>query len=88
MPDDGNGSATRNIVPTVHMVDVILINQASMVFVPEANTTELEQSNISEDGQNRVTSASYSRRTPAMRWSVKDTRKFYDLLRQFGTNFQ
>ena len=76
MPDDGNGSATRNIVPTVHMVDgKILINQASMVFVPEANN-RIEQSNISEDGQNRVTSASYSRRTPAMRWSVKILENF------------
>ncbi len=78
----------RNIVPTVHMVDGnIVINQASMVFVPEANNTALEESNTAEDNHNRVTSASYSRRTPAMRWTVKDTRKFYDLLRQFGPNF-
>eukprot|EP00944_MAST-04C_sp_MAST-4C-sp1_P015642 g15642.t1 len=78
----------RNIVPTVHMVDGnIVINQASMVFVPEANNTALEESNTAEESHNRVTSASYSRRTPAMRWTVKDTRKFYDVLRQFGPNF-
>jgi hypothetical protein len=88
LSENRNNSPPRNIVPTVHMVDGnIVINQASMVYVPEANTTQLEQSNISEEAQNRVTSASYSRRTPAMRWSVKDTGKFYDLLRQFGTNF-
>jgi coproporphyrinogen III oxidase len=34
------------IVPTVHMVDgVVMINQASMVYVPEAKSTELEHSN-------------------------------------------
>ena len=88
LSENSNNPPPRNIVPTVHMVDGnIVINQASMVYVPEANTTQLEQSNISEEAQNRVTSASYSRRTPAMRWSVKDTGKFYDLLRQFGTNF-
>ena len=84
----GSSPQNRNIVPTVHMVDGnIVINQASMVFIPEANNTALEESNTTEEKQNRVTSASYSRRTPAMRWTVKDTRKFYDLLRQFGPNF-
>jgi hypothetical protein len=91
--DDEAASAPKEpaapIVPTVHMVDgVIMINQASMVFVPEAKTTELEHSNAPEDArQARVTSASYAKRTAPLRWDVEETRRFYKALRQFGTDF-
>jgi transcription factor TFIIIB component B'' len=35
-----------------------------------------------------VTSASFSRRARAIRWSVDDTRRFYQSLRQCGTDFE
>jgi hypothetical protein len=76
------------IVPSVHMVDgVIMIDEASMVFVPDAKSKDLEKSDSVYDESARVTSASYSKRTSPMKWNINDTVKFYHSLRQFGTDF-
>ena len=34
-----------------------------------------------------ATSASYSNRVPSERWGLEETRRFYDALRRFGTDF-
>ena len=79
---------TNPIVPRVHMVNgVVMINEDSMLFIPEAKVDDLKRSNAIDEAQSRVTSASYSKRTVSLRWDVQDTLKFYRLLRRFGANF-
>ena len=66
----------------------IVVNPTSTVHVPESNATEsLDASNVVEETHTRVTSASYTKRPKALRWTKEETYKFYMGLRQYGTSF-
>ena len=60
----------------------------STVHIPAARTTEpVDERNVVEETANRVTSASYTKRSKAMRWTKEETYKFYTGLRKYGTSF-
>jgi hypothetical protein len=66
----------------------IVVNPTSTVHVPESNATEsLDAGNVVEETHTRVTSASYTKRPKALRWTKEETYKFYMGLRQYGTSF-
>ena len=63
----------------------IVVNPNSTVHVPESNVIEeIDQSNVVEETTTRVTSASYTKRPKALRWSTEETYTFYMGLRQYG----
>ena len=63
----------------------IVVNPTSTVHVPESNVIEeIDQSNVVEETTTRVTSASYTKRPKALRWSTEETYTFYMGLRQYG----
>ena len=57
---------------------------------PEESAPEVEEEGLIEvrgDDAPGATSASYSNRVPSERWGLEETRRFYDALRRFGTDF-
>ena len=66
----------------------IVVNPSSTIHVPESNVTEhIDDRNVVEETHTRVTSASYTKRPKALRWTKDETYTFYMGLRQYGTSF-
>lgn len=69
----------------------IVIDQASLV-VSAGTTTNAEADRVAVTVENHafsnhITSATYSKRESALRWSGIETDQFYEALRKFGTDF-
>ena len=89
-PKPASSSTSAGVGPQI-MLDAegnIIINPTSTVHIPAARTTEpVDERNVVEETANRVTSASYTKRSKAMRWTKEETYKFYTGLRKYGTSF-
>jgi hypothetical protein len=88
------GSAAGDVPagPSLQMVMVdgkMILNPKTLVVTSEREETEEYEEVYEKHGSNaNLTSASYSNRGAAERWSIADTRRFYQCLRECGTNFQ
>jgi hypothetical protein len=88
------GSAADDVPagPSLQMMIVdgkMVLNQSTLTVSTEREENEeYEEVHEKHGGNANLTSASYSNRGPAERWSIADTRRFYQCLRECGTNFQ
>lgn len=77
--------------PVVQIVDgEIVLQESSMVINGTAAKADDEFSVIEEEAQLAVVGASYhsfAKRTKPARWTIEETQKFYEALRQVGTDF-
>ncbi|KAL3821104.1 hypothetical protein ACJIZ3_007009 [Penstemon smallii] len=73
-PSNGNSSAPHN-------EDETFMSRQGGEFDEEQETPVIDESNIYFNYQ------TYMDKTPIKRWSKQDTAKFYEALRQFGTDF-
>ena len=79
--------------PAAQRAQVRIVDGQLVVAEPAAPETappEVEEEGLIEvrgDDAPGATSASYSNRVPSERWGLEETRRFYDALRRFGTDF-
>lgn len=97
----GAAAPAAVVVPQLTLVDGHIIMDTSAMFIPThtGNARETvydEHGNVIEQGLETVyeagdgaylTSSTHSKRQRGEQWSVDDTRKFFDALRQCGTDF-
>ena len=90
---DENTKATeqRTAGPIVQIVNgEIVLQESSMVVNSSTTKPEDEFSVVEEEAQLAVVGASYNsfvKRKKPQHWSVEETQRFYEALRQFGTDF-
>merc|ERR1719174_2262447 len=78
----------ESLVPQVVVVDgQIVVNQETLSVQAQPGNLPPERRRLVEETQQRLNSATYSRRTNPERWSYADTELFYKALREFGTDF-
>jgi len=82
------GRPVESLVPQVVVVDgQIVVNQETLSVQAQPGNVPPERRRLVEETQQRLNSATYSRRTNPERWSYADTELFYKALREFGTDF-
>ena len=82
------GRPMESLVPQVVVVDgQIVVNQETLSVQAQPGNLPPERRRLVEETQQRLNSATYSRRTNPERWSYADTELFYKALREFGTDF-
>ena len=80
-------------LPAAQRAQVRIIDGQLVVAEPQApeeSAPEVEEKGLIEvrgDDAPGATSASYTNRVPSERWTLEETRRFYDALRRFGTDF-
>jgi len=86
-PVQNDRQPTTIMAPQVQMIDGrIVINTDSLVIVPEQENND-HFDTVYEGNGRKITSSSYTNRRPAERWSNEETYRFYQALRQCGTDF-
>ncbi|KAJ4461228.1 putative transcription factor TFIIIB component b'' [Paratrimastix pyriformis] len=76
--------------PQVKVVDgQLVIDASSLIVTTEAPTVSHDDFEMVHESAttHRVTAASFSKRPKSKRWTAEETEKFYDCLRQYGTDF-
>jgi len=84
-----NGEATGDVLQPVR--SEMVVNKKRKTSSATASAATAQEGTVSETSETvSVTSASFSRRARAIaiRWSDDDTRRFYENLRQCGTDFE
>ena len=97
-PNQGQKPSARSEptgTPVVQIVNGEIVLQESSLIVPGARRTVQEveeefQNVVEEDAQAAIVGASYNsfvNRKGPQHWSLSDTKRFYEALRQVGTDF-
>lgn len=86
-------SGTTDLVPQVQLDETgrIILNQASITVTRQSENIDYTQyERVTETfGSKHVTQATFSRKKikHASKWSEEETKKFFDAIQQFGTDF-